>query len=214
MTVSHPAKFSDPILDLMRELIPADVRVLDPFAGIGRIHELADTERRITTVGVEIQKQWADAHPDTIVGDATDMHEFRPAAFDVVATSPTYGNRMADSHDAKDGSKRITYTHVLGEKLEENNTGKLQWGDEYRRIHSLAWLEVRRVLRVDGLLILNISNHIRAGKEARVAEWHVQTLMMMRFRLEEIHTVETKRMRQGENHAARVPYEFVFVFRR
>lgn len=46
----------------------------------------------------------------TVIGDATRL-PFDNRMFDAVITSPTYGNRMADHHDAQDGSKRITYRH-------------------------------------------------------------------------------------------------------
>lgn len=209
---AHPAKFSDPILDKFRELIPNDAKVLDPFAGVGRIHELHGL-RGIQTFGIEIENEWAMAHERTEIGDALEL-PLGPASFDVIATSPTYGNRMADSHNAKDGSRRVSYTHTLGRKLSIGNSGVLHWGDEYRRFHSLAWQQARRVLRVNGLLLLNISNHIREGKVARVAEWHIDTLVRMRFELMELHTVETKRMRDGQNADARMPYEYVVVFRR
>lgn len=46
----------------------------------------------------------------TIVGNALYL-PFRDRAFDGIVTSPCYGNRMADHHDARDDSKRNTYTH-------------------------------------------------------------------------------------------------------
>ena len=85
--------------------------------------------------------------------------------FDGICTSPTYGNRMADSHDAKDGSSRNTYTHKLGRKLDVNNSGKMQWGNEYKKLHTKAWNECFRVLKNDGVFILNFKNHIKKGKE-------------------------------------------------
>lgn len=66
----HPAKFSDKILDKIAEHLPTEGVVLDPFAGTGRIHELATAERR--TVGIEIEQEWAETHADTIHADALD----------------------------------------------------------------------------------------------------------------------------------------------
>ena len=53
---------------------------------------------------------------------------------------------MADHHDAKDDSRRITYRHCYGKELQENNAGMLQWTDStYKVLHRRAWLEARRV---------------------------------------------------------------------
>lgn len=114
----HPAKFSAPILEVLAARVGAvadagpyltgPVRVLDPFAGVGGVHRLA-RPGEIETVGVEIEPEWANQHPDTIVGDATKL-PFEDGSFDVVATSPCYGNRMADQHEAKDACKRCAGT--------------------------------------------------------------------------------------------------------
>jgi hypothetical protein len=89
----HPAKFSDAILErvdaLLSERDATDTPlVLDPFAGVGKIHQLTD----IRAVGVEIEPEWATLHPDTIVANTLYL-PFRDAVFDGMITSPTYGNR-------------------------------------------------------------------------------------------------------------------------
>src|SRR5207302_7210410 len=117
--VRHPAKFSDPLLPVLRALIHPGARVLDPFAGSGRIHEITDN-----AVGIEIEPEWADLHPHTHCGNALDL-PFADAVFDVICTSPTYGNRMADHHDAKDDSRRNTYRHALGRPLHADNSCQL-----------------------------------------------------------------------------------------
>lgn len=98
----HPAKFSPGVLNAVRLALLGERRldVLDPFAGVGRIHEL-HVEQGHNTVGVELQPEWAAAHPRTVVGDATRL-PFPGGSFDVIATSPCYGNRMADHHDAQE----------------------------------------------------------------------------------------------------------------
>ena len=58
------------------------------------------------------------------------VQSFSDATFDMVVTSPTYGNRMADHHNAKDGRRRITYTHNLGRTLTPGNSGAMQWGED------------------------------------------------------------------------------------
>lgn len=99
-TVPHPAKFSPEILEVLDRWIEPGWRVLDPFAGTGLIHTLDQAE----TWGAEIEPEWATMHPRTIVGDALKL-PFADASFDAIATSPTYGNRMADSHNAQERCK-------------------------------------------------------------------------------------------------------------
>ena len=206
---SHPAKFSDSILEVLDRLIPQDAVVLDPFAGVGKIHTLG---RR--SIGLEIEPEWAtQAEGRTIVGDALRL-PIRDAVVPCVATSPTYGNRMADHHNAKDGSRRMTYTHVLGRTLNRASSATLQWGEAYRKFHEDAWREVYRVLQPNGLFLLNVSNHIRKGQEIPVSEWHLATAVELNFNLESAIKISTPRMRRGENHQLRVEHENVYVLRK
>lgn len=142
----HPAKFTPSIIDAMRKVLAPELtergalKVLDPFAGPGGIHQLADVGG-VETFGVELQPEWARMHPSTICGSVLELPAYFPrGTFNVLATSYCYGNRMADSHvatdpckacegrgwpdvDSPDGScracwgsglsKRNTYTHYL-----------------------------------------------------------------------------------------------------
>lgn len=204
--MKHPAKFSEPILRLMRPLAQDCDRILDPFAGTGRVHLLGRS-----AVGVEIEPEWACLHPRTIVGDALAL-PFAADSFDGVFTSPTYANRMADHHDARDSSKRNTYKHTLGRNLHPNNSGQLQWGRKYRRFHIRTWREVRRVLQPGGLFVLNVSDHIRKGEVVPVAEWHNQLCRFLGFKSIEHITVRTRRNGQGANGKVRVASEVIHVF--
>lgn len=106
----HPAPFSAEIVPVLADVLveryrrarslARPIRVLDPFAGIGRIHDLAD--ERVATTGVELLPRYAAAHVDTIVGDATALPAGWTRTFDAVVTSPCYANRMADHHQARD----------------------------------------------------------------------------------------------------------------
>lgn len=108
--LDHPAKFSPPILDAIRAVVAqvgaggpyltGPTKVLDPFAGVGLIHTLDDLAD-VETWGVELEPEWAACHPRTIVADSRRL-PFPDAQFDIVASSPSYGNRMADHHDAAD----------------------------------------------------------------------------------------------------------------
>lgn len=61
----HPARYTDSILGRIAVVL-ADVsgRVLDPFAGTGRIHELRRPD--LETFGVEIEPEWQRWQPRTI----------------------------------------------------------------------------------------------------------------------------------------------------
>lgn len=220
-TVGHPAKYTDTIQDALRQIVwmypkydraRGLMQVLDPFAGVGTIHKMFEDMPIINTVGVEIEPEWARAHPGTVVGDATAL-PFPDESFDMVVTSPCYGNRMADLYDGRDGSRRSTYRISLGHRPNDRSAAGLQWGKEYRRLHWHAWVEAHRVLRPGGEIVVNISNHIRSGRIQRVVEWHLTTLCQL-FVVRQVLPVQTPRMRQGANHDLRVESEHVLHLRK
>jgi hypothetical protein len=218
--IKHPAKFSDPILDRIGDKLYQygwPKRILDPFAGTGKVHHLVvepnyDLPFTPFTVGVEIEADWANLHPRNLIADALAL-PFPDDTFDGMVTSPCYGSRMADHHNAQDGSIRRSYTHDIGHDLHPHNSGTLQWGDEYRAFHSQAWTESLRVLQPDALIVVNISNHIRGGVEQRVTEWHLQWFLANDCQVVDLDRVNTSRMRFGANRLARARYENVFIVR-
>ena len=203
-TIRHPAKFSDTILDAIKPWIIGYDRILDPFAGTGKLRLIKSDAYLL-----EIEPEWAEISHAT-VGNALDM-PWSDLFFDCIVTSPAYGNRMADHHNAKDGSKRITYTHVLGRKLHPDNSGQLQWGPAYRDFHTRAWMECDRVLRRGGRFILNVSDHIRDGKIVPVSDWHKLWFMIHGYRVVHEQTIQTPRLRRGANAHLRVEFENLFV---
>jgi len=206
----HPAKFSDRILERLADLLatrgdePDQPLVLDPFAGTGKVHQLDG----IRSVGVEIEPEWATMHPNTVVGNTLYL-PFRTGAFAGMITSPTYGNRHADHHNAKDPSFRHSYTHTLGRTLHADNSGTLHWGEEYRAFHDRAWTECLRVLQPGAFVMLNVSNHIRKKTVQPVVEWHLSWFLTHGCTFVELEHIETPRLRAGANAAARVPHEFI-----
>jgi transposase-like protein len=216
----HPAVFSDAILDIaaahLNELGVTGT-VVDPFAGTGRVHELRD-KAPVTTIGVEIEPEWATKHPDTVQGNALKLTDtVAPGSADAIVTSPTYGNRMADHHEARDDSVRNTYTHTLGRPLAADNSGQMQWGDEYRDFHRKAWAEAVAVLKPGGTFTVNCKNHIRAGQEQRVVEWQINTLMRdFGLTLEALDIIPTKGLPVGTNGGtySRTLFELVATFRK
>ena len=101
----HPAKFSNGFIQIFREMLNVHLQlpwtydtplVLDPFAGVGTIHELRP---EFATFGVEIEPEWAAMSEFTYNGDSTSLPEYWTNMFQAVVTSVTYGNRMADHHE-------------------------------------------------------------------------------------------------------------------
>jgi SAM-dependent methyltransferase len=219
----HPAQFTDSIIEHFAVIVGEysdgrpRVRVLAPFAGVGGIHKIPEllhtADIQVDIVGVEIEPAWACAHGCTLVGNALAL-PFTSDSFDFVMTSPSYGNRMADHHNARDGSKRITYRHYYGEDLHEDNSGTLQWSHEYREFHHKAWAEALRVLKPGGLFIVNVSNHIRRGVVQKVVEWHMADLLTLGLGIEYVKPLHTPRMRQGANAHLRVDFEHILVMRK
>lgn len=221
VAVEHPAKYSPEVMAVLRARILAVIRphglVLDPFGGVGRIHDVCSGSYAVSCA-VEIEPEWADQSRLLGLTYCADFlawaDECHPDAFDVVATSCTYGNRMADHHNAKDDSKRITYKHKLGRDLTPGNSGALQFGDEYKLFHLRAWTRVKKVLKPGGTFLLNVSDFVRKGEVVPVTAWHKQAITALGFQfIREFH-VETRRMGFGANGKARVPYEVIYEFRK
>lgn len=216
----HPATFSDGVLEFVvrKHLVPHGL-ILDPFAGVGRIHELHHELR--FTVGIEIEKPWASARRRTIQGNARQL-PFRDEIFDGAFTSPVYGNRMSDHHTARDGSQRRSYTHDLqkttgnpSQQLHPDNAGLLYaWQPEYWELHETAWREVARVLRPGAPFVLNVSDCIRQKKVFPVVAKHRELCQKIGFMVVQHYEIGTPRLRHGQNHEARVPTEAVIVFKK
>lgn len=180
----HPATYPQAVLDIFAELVSEhgddeDVPiVLDPFAGVGTIHQLRD-QLLLDTVGVEIEPEWAAAHPDTICGDSRRLEELLPDHwFDVIATSPAYGNRLADDYQASDPHARRSYAIDLGRSLTEGSGAGLHFDTdgEYEDLHMRVWWQCVAHLRPGGLFLLNCKDFQRAGKVMSVTGWHVRKL--------------------------------------
>lgn len=225
--VRHPAKFSRAILHKLDEIVPPGVW-LDPMAGVGKIFRIARTDRSF--LAVEIEKPWADQHPDIIHGDAFKvLADWRAdgTRFDGIVTSPTYGNRFADKHNAKDDSRRHSYTHDLramtadsSYTLDANNSGGMYfWNDDYKQFHLALWRLCWEVTRPGGKAFINVKNFMRTprGKPQRVEQvvgWHIKALMATGWAAPKLTPVKTPGMRDGANSKARVDAEQIIEVRK
>lgn len=218
----HPAKFNAALLAELARILWLEahrhrrrrtpLRVLDPFAGTGRLQWCAGGP--VHVVATDLEPEWLTQAPgDTACADALRL-PFADDTFDVVATSPTYGNRMADTYDGRDGSRRHTYRIDLGRMPTDGSTAVLQWGDRYRELHLAAWLEVARVLRPGGLLVVNVKDHQRRGDWQGVPAWHVDAMRRCGFDVEQLLDIAVDGLRHGDNHDARAASELIAVGRR
>lgn len=218
----NPAKYSDAVLDCFRRNLPryltlgTELKCIDPFGGVGKIHELQDTFPGVSFFAMEIETLWAAHDGRNIQGDVLNMHRlYPPDYFDFAVTSPPYGNRMADDFEAKDGSKRHTYRHYLGQPLDNNNIGNLQWTDRrqrYQMAMTLAWVQLRQVLKHDAIFAFNCKDHIRNGKRMQVVDWHDGVLQTLGFTRLRAVKVKTPGQRHGENGEKRVDHEVVIFY--
>lgn len=211
----HPAKFSAALMPIIAAHIQPGTLCLDPFGGTGGRLAQAALQNRARVIINEIQWKVLFTAASTRRTNANALYlPYSSNSLDAIITSPTYGNRMADKYT--DGSRRNTYRAAFGddEELHFHNTGAMQWGNLYRSVHAQAWQEAARVLKSGGTFLLNISDHIRAGKLIPVSRWHCETLQANDLVLLETHTVTTPRNRQGENGDKRAACEYIFVFQK
>lgn len=246
----HPAKFSQPILDSLQALLIAEqrrlgrpIRVLDPLAGVGRVHTLA-RDGRVETYGIEIEPEWAACHDRTACTDSLawmgsaalppgdtgsivpNLWRHDPAIptivgrFDVIACSPPYGNRLADSHNAKDDSTRHSYTHDLGRALTPGNSGNMPWGHRYWAWTAGLYRLMPNVLRPasgddpGGLLLWNVSDFVKHKATVPAVTWHRGALYGAGWvETAPPRLVDTQRLRYGENHEARATHETILRMR-
>jgi hypothetical protein len=216
----HPAKFSEPIVVELHKIVNAattvfdrvPLRILDPMAGVGTIHRLR-VPGLVTTTGIEIEPEWAEQHPDTIEGDASDI-PFGNESFELVMFSPPYGNRMADQFVSKDGTHRITYMHFLGRRLHENSAACEHFGATYCKKMDRILVECKRVVVPGGWVTINVSDFIKGGGVVPVVDFYLQAMLGLRFRVVRDVEVPTKRMKFGANHKLRVRCERVITFQK
>lgn len=227
MTPRHPAKYSEPIVQAMSRLIAARARdtgraltVLDPFAGTGRIHRLAGQRGIARTIGIEIEPEWAGMHPDTICADSIAWMQARArrggsGRVDLVATSPCYGNRFSDHHNAQDGSTRRSYAHDLGRPPAAASSSTLPWGPRYWTFHATAYRAIYGILHPGDWFLLNVSDFVRQKELVHAVEWHHGAAIGVGFeQVRPVRWISTARHGHGANRDARADAEAILVLRR
>ena len=215
--VGHPAKYTDDFMSVFADLLSGKERVLDPFAGTGKIGVIKKFGFDGDVYANEIEPEWIKPNTyncDFITVQDAEFLQYPAEYFDAICTSPTYGNRMADHHIAKDGSKRNTYTHCIGRQLSCGNTGKMQWGFDYREKHKRIYNHLASLVRNGGVFICNVKNHIRKGKEVDVKAFHELAIIESGFvKVKEIF-VETKGNGFGANSDKRTSGEYILGFQK
>lgn len=234
----------DALTNIVSDEIREGVRVrertmmFDPFGGVGGLFLIADRARRVTGHEdlwaniVELEPEWAAMAEWTrkalgVNGhvNQADFFEYaRPlrnvgelgVGYDMVVTSPVYGNRMSDHHDPspRDKSTRNTYRHKLGRPLTDGNAGMIQWGERYRGFHLRAWANIWNLLNPGGLFVLNVKDHVRRGHVEQVSAWHEETCRGLGFVLEDTRQIEVTGNGFGANGQSRVPFENLYLFRK
>lgn len=213
--VRHPAKYTDDFMSIFADLLNGRERILDPFAGTGKIGVIKNFGFDGEVYANEIEPEWIKPNKyncDFITTEDAEFLKYPTAYFDAICTSPTYGNRMADHHTAKDGSKRNTYTHCIGRKLSDGNTGKMQWGVEYMEKHERIYRHLASLVKDGGLFVLNVKNHIRKGKEIDVKSFHERVIIESGFEKVKEIFIETKGNGFGANAEKRTNGEYILVF--
>jgi SAM-dependent methyltransferase len=201
----HPAKYNNKFSPFFQTILQNCDLILDPFAGTGKLKQLLPQE----VICLEIEPEWAT----DIVGNALYL-PFKNESFDAICTSPTYGNRMADSFNDNQPDKhyiRNTYTHSLGRKLHLDNSGHMQWGLQYRNFHKSAWKECLRVLKPHGVFCLNVKDHIRNKTIQPITNWHISVLEYYDLKLVNHYKVPLSGLKYGSN-TQRIEYESIIEF--
>jgi hypothetical protein len=131
-----------------------------------------------------------------------------------LATSACYGNRLAEHHEARDGSERRSYKHDLGRMPTDGSNATFHWGHQYWAFMARAYRAMRNVVREDGLVLVNVSDFVRNMKVVPAVAWHAGALWGAGFVADQQPVaVGTPRLRYGANYEARADHEVILVFR-
>jgi tRNA G10 N-methylase Trm11 len=215
--IKHPARYTEDFIPVFARMIGNRKTVYDPMAGTGeRLLQLKEQYLpSCKFIGTEIEPEWAKVTPSIVVcQNSFDFLRYQEdCSWDTILVSPPYGNRMADKlGKGKWAETRNSYAVYLGRELSIGNSGSLQWGEKYKSFHSSLWKECVRVLKINGVFILNIKDHIRKMERQYVTDWHIETLSKLGLKLLEHVKIDTPSLKNGQNAEARIPYESIVSF--
>jgi hypothetical protein len=215
-TAIHPCTYAKVYIPIFTDILNKEKAktALDIFGGIGGLAKVKNYGFNGKVIINEIEPKWAKiakkVADKVICGDARKL-PLQTKSIDAIITSPTYGNDMGRTAP----SRNRTYTVCNDNNpLKEGNTGKLIWGDTYKSIHIDAYKEAFRVLTTKGVLVLNVKNHIRKGKEQKVTQWHLTTLKNIGFNIVKTIKIKTKGIPFGGLNIPKVPFEYIIVLKK
>lgn len=218
MSVRHPATFSRDVVEAMMRWMPQKpIDILDPLAGIGKGPEAFNIPSRgWRAMGIEMEEEWASQSVLVTQGDGIDFMTDNPGRFDVVATSPPFHNRMADNFtpSPSDKSRRNTYRHALGRELTDGNGASLQWTDRNTKTWVYRLLRSCYIaLKEDGLLLLEMKDHIRGGERQYVTDYYLRSAMHCGMGFLSAETIMGKGL-PGANSKSKIPYSTLLVMQK
>lgn len=224
--ITHPAKWSNVLIDTIKAMLPAEGIGWDPFGGTGKSALFATDKRFVVCSDLEEDFVRLGVAPGRFVANAL-CPPFRSGTFAFIVMSLVFGNRMSDAHFATEASTRNTYTHGIGHALHPDNAGAMHWapegekrGGDYRNLHRAAYPSILDTLVPGGVLVIEISDFLRTNPTTKktermeVSRWHRDVLVEMGMMLTNRTPVEIPRNRNGANWTKRVETTDVWRFRK
>lgn len=226
---THKAQYSPEIVAVIRRILLERFpeyfgrpKIWDPFAGPGlRLAEICGED--FDYGGTEIEESFI-INQRIIHGTATDPGLYPHCPF-LICTSPVYANGVADHAAMNDNSTRNNYRKWVGiiegadRELAEENMGRYGYrgtkrgGSSQKRVAywDIAERSIKNWSNAE-MVILNVSDFLSGTVvEPHVADW-VGAMYRHGWCVTESERVETRRLKLGENHDVRVPFEVVLVF--
>ena len=209
----HPAKYSESLLPILAKYCYGDI--IDIMGGVGKAGLLKQYNSEIKSVTInELEQEWAIQAKENgvdkiIIGDARAI----TGQYNVIVTSPPYGNRMADNFKpSKPDSRRKMYASDLGRTLSKGSVCCLHFYKKYE--FSMTEIVSNFTKNIEHKRIVwNTSNFIRNFKEIDIFLFYNELFVSFRYQMIAHEQVVTKRQRGvGVNTNLRVPFEDVAVY--